>query len=140
MILINNDNKRTWLYCTALCQDRSLPFIHVINLGDDVPGAIDFDERVEVRVVGADRVLLHVDAHHRSRRRDSEHVEPRLDVWRGAVLLDKVIEVLDWSTKQLKLVKPYITAFVEGLDEAGDAADTQTFDILATVAMNFKVW
>ena len=73
MILINNDNECTWLYCT-LCQGPSLPFIHVINLGDDLPGAIDFDERVEVRIVGADRVLLHVDAHHRSRRRDREHV------------------------------------------------------------------
>jgi hypothetical protein len=67
----------------------------VINLGDDVPGAIKLDERVEVRVVGADRVLLHVDAHHRRRRRHREHVDPRLDVWRSAVLLDKFIEVLD---------------------------------------------
>ena len=129
MILINNDNECTWLYCT-LCQGRSLPFIHVINLGDDVPGAIDFDERVEVRVVGADRVLLHVDAHHRSRRRDRKHVEPRLDVWRGAVLLDKVIEVLDWSTKQLTIGEAvHYGVLVEGLDDAGDAADTQTFDI-----------
>ena len=58
-------------------------FIHVINLSDDAPGAIEFDERVEVRIVGSNRVILHVDAHHRCRRRYRKHVEPRLDV--GAV-------------------------------------------------------
>jgi hypothetical protein len=35
----------------------------VINLGDDVPGAIKLDERVEVRVVAADRVPLNIDTH-----------------------------------------------------------------------------
>jgi hypothetical protein len=78
-------------------------YVHVINLGDDVPGAIKLDERVEVRVVGADRVLLHVDAHHRRRRRHREHVDPRLDVWRSAVLLDKFIEVLDRAAEQLAI-------------------------------------
>ena len=28
-----------------------LSFVHVINFGDDMPGAIDLDERVEVRIV-----------------------------------------------------------------------------------------
>ena len=70
-------------------------FIHVINLGDDVPGAIEFDERVEICIVSADRVILHVYPDHRSRRCDSENIDSRLDVRRVAVLLDKVIEVLD---------------------------------------------
>lgn len=50
----------------------------MINLGDDMPGAIALDERVEVRIVGADRVILHVYAHHRSRRCNSENIEPVL--------------------------------------------------------------
>jgi len=71
----------------------------VINLGDDVPGPIKFDERVEVRVFDVDRVTLDVDAHYRSRRRNSEHIDPSLDVGRGAMLLDKVVEVLDRATE-----------------------------------------
>ena len=102
----------------------------MIDLGDDVPGAIELDERVEVRVVGADRVLLHVDAHHRRRRRDREHVEPRLDVGRSAVLLDKVVEVLDRAAEQLAIGEAiHHGVLVEGLGEAGDAADAQTLDI-----------
>ena len=89
---------------------RSLLFIHVINLGDDVPGAIVLDERMEVRIVGADRIILHVNTHHRRRRRYRKHVEPRLDVGRSAVLADKVVEVLDSATECSPLVKPYMTA------------------------------
>ena len=74
---------------------RSFLFIHVINLGDDVPSAIEFDERVEICIVGADRVILHVYPDHRGSRCDSENIDSRLDVRRVAVLLDKVIEVLD---------------------------------------------
>jgi hypothetical protein len=40
-----------------------------LNLGEDVPGAIELGERVEVCIVGANRVIFHVNAHHRRRRR-----------------------------------------------------------------------
>jgi hypothetical protein len=109
---------------------RSLLFIHVIDLGDNVPGAIEFDESVEVRIVGADRVILHVNAHHRRRRRDSENIEPSLDVRSGAVLLDEVVEVLDWTTEHLAICEAvHHGVLVEGLGQIGDAADSQTLDI-----------
>ncbi len=96
----------------------------MINLGDDVPSTIELDERVEVRVVGADCVLLHVDAHHRRRRRDREHIEPRLDVRRGAILLDKVVEVLDRAAEQLAIGEAiHDGVLVEGLGEACGVAD-----------------
>lgn len=44
-----------FLFGSARGQGR-LPFIHVKDLGDDVPGAVELDEGVEVGVVGADRV------------------------------------------------------------------------------------
>jgi hypothetical protein len=65
---------------------------------------------VELCVVGADRVPLHIDANHCRRWRYLEHVDSRLDVWRGAVFLDKVIEVLDRPPSSWPFVKPYITA------------------------------
>lgn len=103
---------------------RPLLFIHVINLGNDVPGAIELDECVEVRIVGADRVILHIDTHHRRRRRYCEHVEPSLDVRRGAVLLDKVVEVLYRASEQLAIGEAiHDGVLVEGLGEAGDVAD-----------------
>ena len=90
-----------------MLQDTSgegrLPFIHLKNLGNDVPGAVELDESVEVGVVGADRVFLHVHTHHRRRRRNREHVDPRLDVRRGAVLFDTVVEVLDRAPEQLAI-------------------------------------
>jgi hypothetical protein len=50
-----------------------------LNLGEDVPGAIELGERVEVRIVGANRVIFHVNAHHRRRRRYCDHVESRFE-------------------------------------------------------------
>jgi hypothetical protein len=35
---------------------RRSPFIHVKDLGDDMPGAVAIDQGVEVGVVGAERV------------------------------------------------------------------------------------
>jgi hypothetical protein len=70
-----------------------------VNPGDDVPGAIKLDECVEVSVVGADRVPLHIDAHHCRRWRYREHVDPRLDVWRSAVFLDNLVGTAPWGTK-----------------------------------------
>ena len=87
-----------------------LPSVHVINLGDDVPGAIKLDECVEVSVVAADHVPLHIDAHHCRRWRYGEHVDSRFDVWRSAVFLDKVMEVLIGPPSSWPFVKPYITA------------------------------
>ena len=60
----------------------------MINLGYDVPDPIELNERVEVRIVGTDRVILHVNAHHHRRRRYRKHVDPRLDVGSGAVFAD----------------------------------------------------
>ncbi len=104
----------------------------MINLGDDMPGAIKFDERVEVRIVGADYVILHVNADHRSRRRYREHVESSLDVGSGAVLLDKVIEALDRAAEQLAIGEAiHDGVFVEDLGEGGDVADAKTLDIFS---------
>ena len=104
---------------------RSFLFIHVINLGDDTPGAIEFDERVEIRIVGADRVLLHIYSDHRRRRCDCENIEPRPDIRRGAVLLDKVVEVFDWATEHLAICEAvHHCVLVEGLGEAGNVADS----------------
>jgi hypothetical protein len=103
---------------------RSLLFIHVINLGDDMPGSIMLDERVEVSIVGADRVILHVNANHRSCRRYPEYVDPSIDVGSGAVLADKVVEVLNRAAEQLAVGEAiHNGVFVEGLGEAGDVAD-----------------
>ena len=77
----------------------------MINLGNHLPATIELDKREEVVVVGTDRVLLHVDAHNRRRRRDREDVEPRPDVRRGAVLLDEVVEVPDRTAEQLTIVE-----------------------------------
>ena len=105
--------------------ERSLLFIHVINLGDDMPGAIVLGERVEVRIVGADRVILHVYANHRRRRCDSENIEPRLTSRRGAFLLDKVIEVFDWATEHLAICEAvHHGVLVEGLGEAGNTLNS----------------
>ena len=87
-----------------------LSFVHVINLGDDLPRTIKLDERVEVCVVGADRILLHVDTHYRCSWCNSEYVDSCLDIRRSSVFLDKAIEVFDRTAKYSPLVKPYITA------------------------------
>jgi hypothetical protein len=109
-----------------------LPIVHVINLGDDVPVVIMLDERVEVRVVGADRVSLHIYAHHCRRWGYCEHVDPRLDVWCSAVFLDKVIEVLDRAAEQLVIREAiHYGVLVEGLSKTGNASDTQTLDIFS---------
>jgi hypothetical protein len=52
----------------------------VINSGDGRACGIELYMRLEVRVVGADNVLLHVDLRHCSRRCNRErNNEPRLD-------------------------------------------------------------
>ena len=95
-----------------------------------MPGAIVLDERMEVSIVGADRIILHVNAHHRRRRRYRKHVEPGLNVGRSAVLADKVVEVLDWAAEQLAIGEAiHDGGLVEGLSEAGDIADAKTLDI-----------
>ena len=110
----------------------------MINLRDDVPSAIEFDERVEVRVVGADCILLHVNAHHCRRPRNRENVKPRLDVGRGAVLLDKVVKVIDRAAEQLTIGEAvHYGVLVEGLGEAGDTADAQTLDIFGDSRNDF---
>src|SRR5687768_8521865 len=76
-----------------------LSFVHVINLGDDLPRTLKLDERVEVRVVGADRILLHVNTHYRGSWCNSEYVDSCLDIRRSSVFLNKVIEVFDRTTK-----------------------------------------
>ena len=89
-----------------------------------MPGAIELDERVEVRIVGADRVILHVNAHHRRCGRYREYVEPGLDVGRTAVLADKVVEVLDRAAEQLAIGEAiHDGVLMEGLGEAGDVAN-----------------
>jgi hypothetical protein len=61
-----------------------------------------------------------------------EHVDPRLDVWRSAIFLDKVIEVLDRAAKQLAIHEAiHYGVLVEGLGKIGNAADTQTLDIFS---------
>ena len=97
----------------------------MINLGDDMPGAIVRDERMEVRIFGADRVFLHVNADHPRRRCDSENIEPSLDVGRRAVLADKVVEVLDRATEQLAIGEAvHNGVLVEGLGEAGNTLNS----------------
>lgn len=95
-----------------------------------MPGVIVLDKRMEVSIVGANRVLLHVDANHRRRRRDRKNVKPRLDVGGRAILLYKVVKVLDWAAEQLAISETvHHGVLMEGLGETGDAADTQTLDI-----------
>lgn len=113
----------------------------MIYLGDDVPGAIYLDERVKVRIVGTNCVILHVDAHNRRRRCYREHVKPSLDVRRGAVLLDKFVEVFDWTAEQFSIGEAiHDGVLVESLGEAGDVANAYTIDILGDSFNNiFKV-
>ena len=67
---------------------------------------------------------LILDGDHRARC-DSENIEPRLDVRRGAVLLDKVIEVLDWATEHLAICEAvHHGVLVEGLGEAGNTLNS----------------
>jgi hypothetical protein len=97
----------------------------MINLGDNVPCAVEFDECVKVRIVCANRVILHIKAHHCRRWRYREYVEPSLDVWRGAVLFDKFVEVLYWAAEQLAIGEAIDDSIlVEGLGEVGDVAYT----------------
>ena len=109
---------------------RPLPLVHVINFGDDTPSAIDLDERVKICVVGADRIILHVDTHHSRRWRNSEYVYLRLDVRCGSIFLNKVIEVLDRAAEHLVIGEAvHYGLLVKSLRDFGDAADAQTLDI-----------
>jgi hypothetical protein len=94
-------------------------------------GAIMLDKRMEVRIVGADHVLLHVDADHRRRRRDRKNVKPRLDVRGRAILLYKVVKVLDWAAEQLAFNETvHYGVIMEGLGQPTRRPSTY----LATVA------
>ena len=114
----------------------------MINLGYDAPSAIEFDERVEICVVCTNSVLLHVNTHHRSRWRNSEHIDTRLDVRRGPIFLYKVVEVLDRSSEQLTIVGEAVHygVLMESLGDAGDAANAQTLYIFGNSSNDvFKV-
>ena len=107
-----------------------LPFVHVINFGYDMPGAIDLDERVEVRIVGADRILFHVDTHHSGCRCNSEYVDSCLDIRRSPVFLDKVVEVFDRTAEQLAISKTvHHGVVVKCVGDTSDTANAQTLDI-----------
>ncbi len=76
---------------------------------------------MKVRTVSANSVIPHVNAHHRRRQCYCKHVEPSLDVGRGAVLLDKFIEVIDWTTVHLAIGEPiHDSILVEFIGEAYD--------------------
>jgi hypothetical protein len=61
-----------------------------------------------------------------------EHVDPRLDDWRSAVFLDKVIEILDRAAEQLAIHEAiHYGILVERQGKIGNAADTQTIDIFS---------
>ncbi|MNG40067.1 hypothetical protein D3C84_1284970 [compost metagenome] len=62
----------------------------MINLGDHLPCAVNFDQGQIVIVVGADRILLHIDTHYSCRRSDSQHVESGRDFGGIAVLLNEI--------------------------------------------------
>lgn len=103
-----------------------LPFVHVKDFRDDLPGSIDLEEGVEIGVVGTNRIFFHVDTHHCSRWRYREHIDPRFNAGSGAVLLDKVVEILDRAAEQLTIGEAvHHCVGVERLGDAFNAADAQ---------------
>lgn len=61
-------------------------------LRDDFPLTIDLEKRKIVMEARAYHIILHVDAHDRSRGRDSQDIETTANVWGGPERIEKARE------------------------------------------------